>query len=277
MDTAKLLEIIKAKKAKMNPSQILKPQPGKNRYVILPGWRAGEPEIFFRDIGKHFIKNEADVLQAVYLCHEVTHDRPCAVCESIRKAMRMTKDDDIVKVLKKSFASRDYLLNVLALDSSEPNTPQILQLRGRPFEQLFEVVQGWSAEIFNPENAVVVEVTRNGAGFDTTWSVQPLPTRHKVPAGIKVNDLDAYVSSQENESTRDRAIEAIGEAVGLMPPSADVPRTSVSAMKTIGKPLSIEDATMATVSTTDGAISDIELDSDLDALLNMDFEEKDSA
>lgn len=269
MDATKLMALMKDKKAALKPkAKTLKPNPGANRYVVLPGWRKGDEHIYFHEFGQHFIKNEAGELQAVYLCLDATFGRPCPVCDGISKAMKMTDDDDTIKTLEEAVAGhkkQTYLLNVLALDSDDPNTPQILELKKSAFGQLVETVEEWGMALFDPTEPQVIVVNRDGKGLNTKYSVQISPKKQALPKGVmdKLNNLDEYVR-QENEEQQRRALTAINSVVGLLPaaaPGADRPRTSASTIDDGGA----EARNAATAASPSRA--DIALDDELDDLL----------
>lgn len=233
MDFEKLAASLKAKKAAMKQkNKTIKPNPGENRYVLLPGWRKGEEHIFDHAFGQHFIKNAAGEIQAVYPCLSATYDRQCPVCDGIASAMRLADGDDVVKQLEEAscgFKKRTHLVNVLALDSEDPTTPQILELRKSAFEQLIKISDEWMLTLFDPNEPQIIVVNRDGKGLTTKYTVQISPKRHQMPKGAleKLHDLDEYVT-QENEETQRRALNAINSAVGVLPsPSgADRPATT---------------------------------------------------
>ena len=94
MDASKLMGLMKDKKAAMaKRDKTVKPRPGKNRIVLLPGWRKGEEHIWFHDFGQHFIKNAAKEIQAVYPCADATFGHTCAVCQALSHATAMASDE----------------------------------------------------------------------------------------------------------------------------------------------------------------------------------------
>ena len=227
MDATKLMELMKNKKQALKPkAKTLKPKPGQNRYVVLPGWRKGEEHLWFHDFGQHFVKNEAGEIQAVYVCADKTYGNPCPICEGLSKAIKMTSDDDTVKLLKEAVSGQTYLLNVLALDEEDDATPQILQLGKLAFGQLVEMIEQWGVAVFDAAEPIIVQVTRDGKGLNTKYTVQPSPKKHTLPKGVlsKLNNLDEYVK-QENEEQQRRALSAINNVAGLLP-SKDTPATS---------------------------------------------------
>ncbi len=265
MDTAKLMELMKNKKSALKQkAKTLKPNPGANRYVLLPGWRKGEEHVWFHDFGQHFIKNSAGEIQAVHVCTDKTYGNPCAICDGLAAAMRSTVDDDMQALLKEAAARQTYLFNVLALDTSESATPQILEVPKSVFTQFVELIEEWGANVFDPSEPQIVTVSRDGKGLNTKYSVQISPKKHAMPAGVfsKLNNLDEYVK-QENEEQQRRALTAINRVAGLLP-SADVPRTA--ATTSIGMDAETVSARREAAVAAPTA-TEVALDDELDAML----------
>jgi hypothetical protein len=268
MDMSKLMALMADKKASMQKHEkTAKIAPGENNIRLLPGWRKGEEYIWFHDFGQHFVKDATDKIQAVYVCTEETFGRTCEVCSAISKAGAMGVSDDVLAVLAKAKASRSVLVNALMLDSDQPNTPVILELKRGVFSQLVDIVTEWSGSPLAAEGQII-KINREGKGLTTKYSAQISPKTHKVPAAAlaKLNDLDAYVK-QESEEQQRKAIGAVNGVAGLFATgTGDVPLTSSSATR-LSAPSSdpsITDVGDFTETTTSSSSS---LDSELDALL----------
>ena len=227
MDTSKLMELMKQKKAALKQKdKTIKPLPGSNRYILLPGWRKGEEHIWYHDFGQHYIKNAADEIQAVYPCNEAIYGKPCPICEGLNRAMHATHDDDTTELLKKAKAGRSYLLNVLALDSEDPTVPQILEVRATVFSGFVNAVEEWVETIFDPEGSQIVSVERSGKGLNTKYAVSVSPKKHAVPksAYSKLHNLDEYVAMESEEQKR-KALSAISGVAGVaLASGADRPK-----------------------------------------------------
>lgn len=260
MDTAKLMELMKNKKVALKQkAKTLKPNPGSNRYVLLPGWRKGEEYVWFHAFGQHFIKNAADDIQAVYPCLYHTYDgKACPVCEGLQQAIKAAPDNETVELLQKSRASGSYLMNVLALDGDEAGTPQILEVRKSVFTQMMDLLEEWAIGVFDPKEPQIIVINRDGKGLNTKYSVQISPKKHTLPANVldKLNNLDDYVR-QENEEQQRKAIGAINSVAGLLPP-ADIPRTSAAAEASLSAREAAADRP---------SLSSVELDAEIDELL----------
>jgi hypothetical protein len=230
MDTSKLMSLMKAKKAALKPKEkTVKPRPGTNRIVILPGWRKGEEQQFFHEWGQHFIKNAAGEIQAVIPCAEATYGKPCSACASLNSAMRVTTDDETVELLKGAKAKQGFVFNAIDLDGPTGAEPVIYELGKSAFTQLVDTIEEWGDKLFDPSTPQIIVIQRDGKGLNTKYAVQVSPKTHTLAAGTlgKLHNIDEYVSQENEEQTR-RAISAISSVAGLLPPStpaADKPKT----------------------------------------------------
>lgn len=267
MDANKLMELIKNKKqALKQKAKTIKPNPGSNRYVLLPGWRKGEEHVMYHDFGQHYIKNSAGEIQAVYPCADKTYGNPCPICEGLSRAIKMATDDETVNLLKEASSKQSYLFNVLALDAEDDTTPQILELGKNAFSQMLDLFDEWGAAILDSETPQIIVINRDGKGLNTKYSVQVSPKKHTLPKGVlaKLNNLDDYVR-QENEEQQRRALNAISSVAGLLP-AADKPRTAAATIDRDDEDLRrVEQRRDAEVTKT--VPNDIALDNELDDLL----------
>lgn len=266
MDATKLMELMKNKKASLKQKEkTLKPNPGSNRYILLPGWRKGEEHIWFHDYGQHYVKNAAGEIQAVYPCQDKIYQQPCPVCEGLAHAMRGA-DEETTERLKEATSKQSYLFNVLALDGEDPETPKILEVGKSVFGQIVDLLEEWGLSVFDPEQPQIITINRDGKGFNTKYTVQVSPKKHALHASTlsKLNNLDDYVR-QENEEQQRRALNAIGAVAGAAPALAapsDVPATASSVIDA-----GLDARLNAEASRSVVKDDDLALDAELDALL----------
>jgi len=282
MDKNKLMELMAAKKQSMKKTEkTTKIEPGENRVVILPGWRAinkdgeldanGDPT-WFHDFGQHFIKDAADQIQAVYLCTHATFEKECAVCSALAAATRSAADDATTEVLAKAKASRTVLVNALMLDSKDnPNTPVILELKRGVFEQIVDICLEYEGAPLDPNGAIILKISRDGKGLNTKYTAMPTAKKVKVPSSVlaKVHNLDDYVK-QESEEQQRRAIGAINSVAGVLPApgtGGDRPATSAARLAGPSKGDEFEDIPDFDAAPAKAAAADPALDSELDDLL----------
>lgn len=279
MNIEKLKALMASKKQSMKKAaKTAKLVGGKNRIRLLPGWRAAGTENedqWWHDFGQHFVKDAAGSLQAIYLCTSSTFGTGCDVCSALSKA-GMHADDETRKVLYEAKGGTSVLVNALLLDSAEPNTPQVLELRPSVFTQILEIIEENGPEaVLDPNLGVELVVNREGTGLNTKYSTVPSLKVFKVPAATlaRLNNLDEYVK-QESEENKRKAIAAVNSVVGItLASGADVPLTRPSRLSA---PASVSDladipdlpSPEEEAAAIKAARSDVALDSELDDLLS---------
>jgi hypothetical protein len=267
---AEMMAKMLAKKQSMKKSEkTVKLEVGENRVVILPGWREGDPT-WYHDFGQHFIKDESDTIQAVYICTNATFERDCPVCSALAAATRAAADDTVTETLAKAKASRTVLVNALMLDSKEPNTPVILELKRGIFEQILDIVIEYEGKPLDPDAAIILKLSREGKGLNTKYSAMPTARTLRVPPAVlgKLHNLDEYVK-QESEEQERRAVGAVNSVAGVLAAPGtgrDVPKTPA-----LGGPKKkdddFEDVPDFDATPAASPVADPSLDSDIDALL----------
>jgi len=260
----KLMALMAAKKASMKKvEKTSKIEPGENRIVLLPGWRGEEDPTWWHDFGQHFIKDAAGQIQAVYLCTNATFEKECDVCKALGAAGRAAADDDVSKVLEEARASKSVLINALHLDSKEPNTPKITEIKRGVFEQLVDICTEYEGKPLDPNGAIIIKITRDGKGLNTKYTAMPTAKTMKIDAAIlgKLNNLDEYVKQESEENLR-RAIGAVNSVAGLAAPVAS---TGSSAAR-LAAPAPADDLDDLPAPTTTKSTAPA-LDDDIDDLL----------
>lgn len=238
MNQDKLMELLKKKKAALKTKdKTTKPKPGTNRYVLLRGWREGDVQ-FFHEFGQHYIKDAADQIQAVYPCQEAIFGKPCPICQHLNHAVKEVTDDSVIELLKNAKGKQSFLLNVLALDGEDANTPVILEVTKTVFTQILDLCEEWGPAVFDEENPQIITITRDGKGLNTKYAVQVSPKKYAVPKSVyeKLANLDEYVdqANEENERRARAAIDNIAGVDAVAPASADRPRTTEGASGEFG-------------------------------------------
>lgn len=255
-----------AKKSRQNT---LKPQPGKHIYRILPSWRGGDEKQFWHDFSMHFIKtpDSNGKPAAVYICTEKTFNKPCEVCDSIKKLMAVSTDDDMTKQLKEAQSAQRYLMNATHVSGPEPEKAQVLEVGHGVFEAICNLI-GEYGDITDVSTGIDIIITRTGAGLDTKYTVMPAAKSQPVSkkALAELTNLDEFVA-QENPAGETKALTAVGTIVGLLP-SASKPAAVAGKGHVALADLSAEaeEAELVAVGSTVSEDDLSELD-DLDSLL----------
>lgn len=225
MSTEALLKLIADRKAATSRIKTIKPNPGRNRYRILPGWRkSGDPQ-FYHDFGQHFVKNAAGEIKAVYICTDKTFGRPCSICDSVGQAIKGSTSDAQKKVFEEARSNGRVLVNAMHLDGPTPNEVQILELAPSAFNGkkgvggIISLFTDWP-DLLDPIKGADIIIERSGTGKDTAYGVSAVPGK---PLDIKVleklQDLDKFVQ-QESEQAQARALGVVAALTGLPVPAA---------------------------------------------------------
>lgn len=224
-----LMDLLKSKKqalAANRRAKTVKPEDGRSRWRILPGWRkpdAENAEQFWHDFGAHYIKDQTGELKAVYVCTDKTFGKPCAICSAVQSAIKSTADDEMVKLLQESRSTGRVLLNALRVDGENPNEPQILEIPPTVFEGIINIISEWGPETLDLETGKDFVIERAGKGKNTKYSVQIAAKSAAVSADVlkKLHNLDDYVA-QESEEQAARALANFRQVAGLLPSAGAV-------------------------------------------------------
>ena len=182
---------------------------GRNNIVLLPGWKAEEPELFWREFGGHFIKQGGKTV-AYYPCDEIIYNKPCPVCERLAEVTRACNDDSVNQFVKDARANRQYLVNAIIVNENN-NEPVVVSLSKTVFEALIDTIASWGSAVFDPKEPQIICINRQGTGFDTRYSVTITPEKFPLPNGImsKIRNLDDYVNQSTNSALQ-KALNSIG-------------------------------------------------------------------
>lgn len=226
-----LMELLKQKKAALasnRRAKTVKPEDGRSRWRILPGWREGDPT-FYHDFGQHFIKDAAGEVKAVYICVDKTFGKPCSVCSAVESAVKSTMDDAMVELLKSAKAGHRILVNALHVDGPNPTEPVILELAPTVFEGILNIIMEWGEETLSLDAGKDVIIERSGKGKNTKYSVQIAAKSAPVDPAVmkKITNLDEYVA-QESEEQAARALTNLSAVAGLLPAAAPAVGTTVA-------------------------------------------------
>jgi hypothetical protein len=230
MSTKSLLDLLKEKKAQLSQgnNKTIKPEEGKGRYRILPGWRKDDPT-FWHDYGAHYVRHTKGAKPTVYLCLDKTFGKPCPVCDALHEAIGNTHDDATLELLKGGNASQRILLNVLHLSGESPTVPQVMELAPTAFNQILSIMEEWE-NMLDPTNGNDIVIERTGQGVNTKYSVTIAGKSNPVPAEAlkKIVNLDEFVAKESEDQLR-RTLLAISAATGKAPaPALAAPTENVA-------------------------------------------------
>lgn len=230
VDSPSLSEILRQKRNAMSRGKkTIKPNPGRNRYRILPSWTGDASQAFWHDFGQHFVKDTAGELKAVYMCVDKTYGRPCSICDQVQRGIMASADDATTKALEGAKSAQRILLNVLELEGDQPDVPQVLEIGPGVFAPILALFDEWGEEMIDLEKGQDIVISREGTGLSTRYTVQVASKSKPVNPAVmkKINNLDEFVA-QESEEVARRALGAVSSVAGILP--------SASTVAALGKP-----------------------------------------
>lgn len=178
---------------------------------------------FYRELGVHWIKDEAGKVTAVVGCSDVVYGRPCPIDTAIEKAAKVATDDVMVKLIAEWKTRKSVLLKALIRDGADGSPdPQILEVTPTTFGSIMAQVEEYGADSdpFDPEEGMDFIITRSGKGKDTEYKVMPkLRNAERVTkdqmAKAKELDLDAFIEKEFFRGEENKALTSIGEIAGI--------------------------------------------------------------
>lgn len=153
-----------------------KPKPGANIIRIFP--EVGEMEVFWQDIGQHFVKQGSN--WKTWVCPNYVAEEPCPICEFV-KELYASGDPDDKELASNLRVSKSFSMNVL--DRKEPEKgPQIFNAGVMIFRQLVAMINDpeYSYEdedgeeyllLTDPDEGLDIKITREGSGRQTKYIV----------------------------------------------------------------------------------------------------------
>jgi hypothetical protein len=182
-----------------------RPPMGETRWRILPGWRKSDRETFFHEFGKHWVKDAQGKVLATYICEQDTFKRPCAICDALREAIRSTKDDKILELLKEMTSRRGVLVNAVQIagPQADPTKPVLLDLPPSLFDNTFIPLIGSrladDINLLDLKEGRDIIIKRDGTGLSTRYNLTDAAKSTAVDPGLmdKVIDIDAWIASEK--------------------------------------------------------------------------------
>jgi hypothetical protein len=183
----------------------IRPPAGETRWRILPGWRKTDRETFYHYYGKHWVKDAQGKILATYICEQDTFSRPCAICDTLREAIRSTKDDKILELLKEMTSRRGVLVNAVQIagPQADPTKPVLLDLPPSLFDNTFIPLVasrlGDDINMLDLKEGRDIIVKRDGTGLSTRYNLTDAAKSTMVDPGLmeKVVDIDAWIASEK--------------------------------------------------------------------------------
>ena len=176
-----LMDLVNAKRTQIKArsggfTNTVKPPAGRSRWRILPSWRGEDNAVFFHDFAQHFAKDREGNVKAVFLCEENTFGHECPYCAKVGEAIRSTKDDGALKILKEMKSKPTYVMNAVRLDgeSADAKKPVLLQLPSMAMDLFLNLLQERQDDgilILDPKEGRDIIISREGSGQLTKYKI----------------------------------------------------------------------------------------------------------
>lgn len=222
----------------------IKPKEGVNRYRILVPSRKDAPWMpangqFWADLGVHWIKAEENGKPlAVIGCRSIVYQEPSEIAPAIDRAIASAIDEESKKLYEGWKARPSILVNVLdrSKGSSDPDTPQILELTPTTWGAVMGVIQQFDEEgedVLDANEGLDITITRTGKGLNTQYAVNTAPGKSApVPKGALQNchDLMKHIEQEFFREEPAKALAQIATISGVSLPRLASSRTPTSAL-----------------------------------------------
>lgn len=193
-------------KAKSTFTNVAKIPSGKSRWRILPGWNPLNRNMFFHDFAQHYIKDADGNVLVVYLCDQHTYQNECEHCQMISAALRGTKDDAILKVLKEFNARGQFLVNALRMDgeNKDENKAVLLALPSSVMDMYLALLAERhedGIEILDENEGRDTTITREGAGLNTKYKLNDAAKNTAINSGVMESlvNIDEFLAGERQK------------------------------------------------------------------------------
>lgn len=237
-----LLDMLKKKKqerdAKGNDFRPWSPKAAKTVIRVLPSWRGaadddGNANPFWHEWGQHWIKATDPTtgkpkVQNVFVCPDKTFEDECEICATVAQAVNIAKDrgdEAMESLLKESFASQKFLLNVQVLSGDDKSNKAVVMSCGPMiFDAIISLMTEYAEEgvdITDLETGIDLVVGKSGSGFDTKYTVMASPKgARKTTLEGELHDLDAIIAGEMAKNKEQKALAGVARAAGVELPAA---------------------------------------------------------
>lgn len=203
------------KKHARNNTKVLKVKEGNMMVrVLVPN----PTKPFWAERAVHWIKADKDGKpMAVIGCDEKVHQKPCATCAAINRAMRSMTDAESQDLVKSWNARDSFLLQVyVPAGEDKSDKAQVLEVSKSLYTDILDVIGQWGTD-------KTLILNRTGRTVkDTRYKAMASPKDVDLPAGIMDSciDLAEWVETEDFREEPSKAINAIASISGISVPPA---------------------------------------------------------
>lgn len=151
-----------------------RPKNGRNVIRILP--EVGEMEVFWQEVGKHFIPNS----KKVFTCPRFTTngELDCPICDFVSE-LYASGDPESKALASKLRVRKQFWMNIIDRNDEDAG-PQIYGPGVMVFSAIASIVGDPDfGDIYDPEDGIDIVVEKSGSGLETSYEVRP--RRHSTP------------------------------------------------------------------------------------------------
>lgn len=247
-----------------NVIRLIAPAPGAVAWV-------GEDSKFFRELGVHWIKPEANAKPiAVVGSEEICYQRVSALAAAIDMAIANAYDEDTKKLYEEWKARKSIIVNIVNRDANDE--VQTLELTPTTFGKIMDLVNLYDesgVDVLDPNVGMDLVITKTGKGLNTSYDVAAVPLApgktFKPVTAEQINqaeNLDDFITTNYFRGDEQKALNAVATIAGIQIPQigkASTPTAALtsqaatvdtSVMETTVQPATAAPAVAATVSMT---------------------------
>lgn len=247
-----------------NVIRLIAPAPGAVAWV-------GEDGKFFRELGVHWIKPEANAKPiAVVGSEEICYQRVSALAAAIDMAIANAYDEDTKKLYEEWKARKSIIVNIVNRDANDE--VQTLELTPTTFGKIMDLVNLYDesgVDVLDPTVGMDLVITKTGKGLNTSYDVAAVPLApgktFKPVTAEQINqaeNLDDFITTNYFRGDEQKALNAVATIAGIQIPQigkASTPTAALtsqaatvdtSVMETAAQPATAAPAAAATVSMT---------------------------
>lgn len=169
-----------------------RPKNGRNVIRILP--EVGEMEVFWQEVGKHFIPNS----KKVFTCPAFTSgELECPICDFVSE-LYASGDDESKALAGKLRVRKQFWMNIIDRDNEEAG-PQIYGPGIMVFSAIASIIGDPDfGDIYDVEEGIDIVIEKSGSGLETSYEVRP--RRHATPLAEDPKLVEKWLSEAKDLS-----------------------------------------------------------------------------
>lgn len=168
-----------------------RPKDGRNVIRILP--EVGEMEVFWQEVGKHFVPNSSKV----FVCPKFTTsgEMECPICDFVSE-LYASGDDESKALAGKLRVRKQFWMNIIDRDNEDAG-PQIYGPGVMVFSAIASIIGDPDfGDIYDVSDGIDIVVEKSGSGLETSYEVRP--RRHSTPLAEDPELVEAWLDKAKD-------------------------------------------------------------------------------